>query len=102
MFSVPDLPDYVTYLLIGGGTASYSAANKLKEHCPKAKILILGEESNLPYMRPPLSKQLWMDPLGPELKFKGRDGKESTYVIVKINLSFIHPNPTALELECFG
>jgi programmed cell death 8 (apoptosis-inducing factor) len=76
---ITDLPDYVTYLLIGGGTASYSAAKKLKDHCPKSKILIIGEEANLPYSRPPLSKQLWMDKDGPDLKFKGRDGKPARY-----------------------
>ena len=26
---------------------------------PLAKILIVGDEEHLPYMRPPLSKELW-------------------------------------------
>ena len=26
---------------------------------PKAQVLLIGEEATLPYMRPPLSKELW-------------------------------------------
>ncbi|XP_064636454.1 apoptosis-inducing factor 1, mitochondrial-like [Lineus longissimus] len=73
-----DIPDSVNYLLIGGGTASYSAAKTLKKQSPKDKILIITEESNLPYSRPPLSKQLWMSEDGANLKFKGRDGKPAS------------------------
>jgi NADPH-dependent 2,4-dienoyl-CoA reductase/sulfur reductase-like enzyme len=47
---------YVPYLLIGGGTATFSAFRAIKSIDAKAKILIVGDENRLPYMRPPLSK----------------------------------------------
>lgn len=47
------------YLLIGAGTASFSAYRAIRARDPKAKVLLIGEEASLPYMRPPLSKELW-------------------------------------------
>lgn len=53
------IPQEVPYLLIGGGTAAFSAFRSIKSRDPKAKVLVIGEEEDLPYMRPPLSKELW-------------------------------------------
>ncbi|XP_043502938.1 apoptosis-inducing factor 1, mitochondrial [Polistes fuscatus] len=53
------IPQEVPYLLIGGGTAAFSAFRSIKSRDPKAKVLIISEEEDLPYMRPPLSKELW-------------------------------------------
>ena len=58
-----DIPEHVPYLLIGAGTASFAAYRAIKSRDPTAKILIVGEENRLPYMRPPLSKELWYPPL---------------------------------------
>lgn len=49
------------YLIIGGGTASFSAFRAIRLRDPIAKILVLSKELDTPYMRPPLSKELWMD-----------------------------------------
>ncbi|KAJ2998913.1 Apoptosis-inducing factor 1, mitochondrial [Globomyces sp. JEL0801] len=51
-------PD-VDYILIGGGTASFSAMQAIREVNPTAKVLIISEEEFFPYQRPPLSKELW-------------------------------------------
>jgi len=51
----------VPYLLIGAGTASFAAYRAIKSKDPTAKILIVGDENRLPYMRPPLSKELWFN-----------------------------------------
>ena len=53
------IPSEVSYLLIGGGTASFAAARAIRVNDVKAKILIISEENHLPYRRPPLSKELW-------------------------------------------
>ncbi|XP_076231623.1 apoptosis inducing factor isoform X2 [Calliopsis andreniformis] len=53
------IPKEVPYLLIGGGTAAFSAFRSIKSRDPKAKVLVITEESDFPYMRPPLSKELW-------------------------------------------
>ncbi|XP_078045041.1 apoptosis inducing factor isoform X2 [Augochlora pura] len=53
------IPKEVPYLLIGGGTAAFSAFRSIKSRDPKAKVLVIMEENGFPYMRPPLSKELW-------------------------------------------
>lgn len=47
-------------MLIGGGTASFAAFRAIKSHDPKAKVMVLSDELQTPYMRPPLSKELWL------------------------------------------
>uniref|UniRef100_A0A8C2FB52 Apoptosis-inducing factor 1, mitochondrial n=1 Tax=Cyprinus carpio TaxID=7962 RepID=A0A8C2FB52_CYPCA len=74
-----DVPEHAPYLLIGGGTASFAAARSIRARDPGARVLIVTEESELPYMRPPLSKELWFsdDPKATEtLRFKQWNGKE--------------------------
>ncbi|XP_016143718.1 apoptosis-inducing factor 1, mitochondrial-like isoform X3 [Sinocyclocheilus grahami] len=74
-----DVPEHAPYLLIGGGTASFAAARSIRARDPGARVLIVTEESDLPYMRPPLSKELWFsdDPKVIEtLRFKQWNGKE--------------------------
>ncbi|XP_053696104.1 apoptosis-inducing factor 1, mitochondrial [Sabethes cyaneus] len=78
--SSKDLPKEVPYLLIGGGTASFAAFRAIKGHDAKAKVLVISNEPEMPYMRPPLSKELWFNPeeraqLEP-LKFRQWNGVE--------------------------
>ncbi|XP_011195258.2 putative apoptosis-inducing factor 1, mitochondrial isoform X1 [Zeugodacus cucurbitae] len=54
-----ELPKHVPYLLIGGGTAAFSAFRAIKSNDPRAKVLMITNENRKPYMRPPLSKELW-------------------------------------------
>ncbi|XP_054743148.1 putative apoptosis-inducing factor 1, mitochondrial isoform X2 [Anastrepha obliqua] len=54
-----DLPKHVPYLLVGGGTAAFSAFRAIKSNDPRAKVLMITDEMRKPYMRPPLSKELW-------------------------------------------
>jgi len=73
------LPESVPYLLVGAGTAAFAACRSIKSRDPTAKILIIGDEARLPYMRPPLSKELWFvnDQQSKEdLMFKQWNGKE--------------------------
>nr|CAD7411149.1 unnamed protein product [Timema poppensis] len=56
-----EIPNEVPYLLIGGGTASFSASKAIRESDPKAKILIVSYEPHFPYVRTPLSKELWLN-----------------------------------------
>jgi len=75
----PGVPSHVPYLLIGAGTASFAAYRAIKAKDPLAKILIVGEEERLPYMRPPLSKELWFmtdKEAVQELRFKQWNGRE--------------------------
>ncbi|HLF77729.1 MAG TPA: FAD-dependent oxidoreductase [Dehalococcoidia bacterium] len=47
----------VNYLIIGGGLASIRAARQIRKGDPDGSILVAGEEPDLPYDRPPLSKE---------------------------------------------
>nr|AMY56536.1 AIF1 [Botryllus schlosseri] len=75
---LPTVPESAQYLLIGGGTASHSAMRAIRKRDPTAKILIITEEELRPYMRPPLSKELWYSDdreLARQLIFKQWNGK---------------------------
>lgn len=77
--SRPEIPSHAPFLLIGGGTAAFAAARSIRARDPGARVLIISEEDNPPYMRPPLSKELWFseDPNVVEtLRFKQWNGKE--------------------------
>lgn len=74
-----DIPSKVPYLLIGGGTASFSAFRAIKSQDPKAKVMVITNELEMPYMRPPLSKEMWNYADGnsdDNLKFKQWNGVE--------------------------
>ncbi|KXJ12564.1 Apoptosis-inducing factor 1, mitochondrial [Exaiptasia diaphana] len=76
---LPEIPEKVTYVLIGGGTASFAAYRAIRKGDPKAQVLIIGEEEHPPYMRPPLSKEFWYgddDVAVANLRFKQWNGKE--------------------------
>ncbi|XP_006825404.1 apoptosis-inducing factor 1, mitochondrial-like [Saccoglossus kowalevskii] len=75
----PELPGYIPYLLIGGGTASFAAFRAIRAKDSTAQILIVTAEDHLPYMRPPLSKEFWFsdDKKAVEnLRFKQWNGRE--------------------------
>ena len=48
---------HVKYLLVGGGLASSSAAEAIREIDREGSLLLVGQEVNRPYHRPPLSKE---------------------------------------------
>src|SRR5437868_2921983 len=48
---------HVKYLLVGGGLASVSAARAIREFDSQGELMMVGQEINRPYHRPPLSKQ---------------------------------------------
>lgn len=96
--------------MIGGGTASFAAFRAIKSHDPKAKVLVISNEIETPYMRPPLSKELWLSSEstgsngtnsstgakspasseGGELKFKQWNGVERS-LYYEPNDFYIHP-----------
>ena len=76
---LPKVPTHAPYVIIGGGTASHAACRAIRKRDPTAKILVIGEEEVLPYMRPPLSKELWFsedEDTADTLFFKQWNGKK--------------------------
>ncbi|GHH17175.1 NAD(P)/FAD-dependent oxidoreductase [Streptomyces lanatus] len=45
-----------TFVIVGGGLAAGKAAEALREHGHGGRIVIIGDEREKPYVRPPLSK----------------------------------------------
>jgi NADPH-dependent 2,4-dienoyl-CoA reductase/sulfur reductase-like enzyme len=50
---------HYTYLIIGGGMAAHAAVRGIRELDQSGSIVLISEESDPPYKRPPLSKKLW-------------------------------------------
>jgi NADPH-dependent 2,4-dienoyl-CoA reductase/sulfur reductase-like enzyme len=48
-----------SYIIIGAGLTGASAVEGIRQVDQRGSILLLGAEQDLPYDRPPLSKQLW-------------------------------------------
>lgn len=48
-----------SYVIVGAGLSGASAVEGIRQVDKRGSILLLGAEEDLPYDRPPLSKQLW-------------------------------------------
>jgi 3-phenylpropionate/trans-cinnamate dioxygenase ferredoxin reductase subunit len=76
-----------SFIIVGGGLAGAIAAQTLREEGFDGRITLLGQESNSPYERPPLSKDY----------LQGKTGRDSI---------FVHPEPWyaehAVELRLGG
>jgi NADPH-dependent 2,4-dienoyl-CoA reductase/sulfur reductase-like enzyme len=48
-----------SYVVVGAGLSGASAVEGIRQVDQRGSILLLGAEKDLPYDRPPLSKQLW-------------------------------------------
>jgi hypothetical protein len=48
---------HVKYLLVGGGVASSAAAAAIRELDTEGDLLLVGQEINRPYRRPPLCRE---------------------------------------------
>ncbi len=48
-----------TYVIVGASLAGASAVEGIREHDRTGRILLIGNEAELPYDRPPLTKKLW-------------------------------------------
>lgn len=74
------------YIIVGGGLAGASAVEGIRERDAQGIILLIGAESQRPYNRPPLSKQLWT-------------GKETLDTIFVHDLEFYERQRAALALN---
>lgn len=47
------------YLIVGGGMTADAACRGIREHDEGGRIVVVGDDPEPPYQRPPLSKALW-------------------------------------------
>ncbi|CDH58611.1 apoptosis-inducing factor mitochondrial [Lichtheimia corymbifera JMRC:FSU:9682] len=90
------------YVLIGAGTASFAAAQAIKEKDPQANVIIIGDEEYAPYMRPPLSKELWFseDPeVAKKLVFKDWQGNERNTIYQDLAEYQVIPDASGSDLQ---
>ena len=88
----------VTYLLLGGGLASATAAEEIRKRDPNGSIVIVCKEPQRPYNRPPLSKEY----LRGEINDTGTYGNGGIYVhepewYGEQRVELLHGEATALD-----
>ncbi|MFK0119547.1 NAD(P)/FAD-dependent oxidoreductase [Streptomyces sp. NPDC090994] len=64
------MPRVNTFVIVGGGLAAGKAAEELREHGHDGPLLVIGDEPERPYIRPPLSKGYLL----------GKEDRESIHV----------------------
>src|SRR5215470_17666171 len=73
------------YLVIGGGRAADAAVRGMRELDRMSSILVVSEENDPPYDRPPLSKALWkgkaVDTVWRQTERAGADVRLGTKVV---------------------
>jgi 3-phenylpropionate/trans-cinnamate dioxygenase ferredoxin reductase subunit len=55
-----------TFVIVGGGLAGAKAAETLRAQGFDGEVVLFGDEAELPYERPPLSKEVLLGKAGPE------------------------------------
>jgi len=59
-----------TFVIVGGGLAAGKAAEELRAHGHDGPVVVIGDEQERPYIRPPLSKGYLL----------GKEDRESVHV----------------------
>ena len=60
-------PRTPSFVIVGGGLAGATAAETLREEGFDGRVMLIGDEADLPYERPPLSKGYLLGKAGREL-----------------------------------
>ncbi|QBR71040.1 pyridine nucleotide-disulfide oxidoreductase [Beijerinckiaceae bacterium] len=76
-----------TVAIIGGGQAGGEVATLLRQNRFKGRIVLIGEEKHLPYMRPPLSKAFLAREIGADaLIYKAAVAYEKAQVEMRLGV----------------
>lgn len=90
-----------TYVIVGGGLAGVSAAEALRGAGFDGRVVLVGEEHEPPYQRPPLSKALLRGEVAPDFAFLR---SPAFYVTNAIELHLgdrvARVDPSARDVEC--
>lgn len=86
-------------VVVGGGQAGYQLAESLREEGFDGPIRIICGESQLPYQRPPLSKQLATESFGSDIAFATEDGLASQRIDVELGHQAVAIDRQARHVE---
>ena len=70
-------PVAIKYVLVGSGPSSFSAIKGIRKNDEHGEIVMISEESDLPYQKPPLSKELWLTG-NDDMEFKDWQGQNAS------------------------
>ncbi len=88
------------YLIVGSGLAGVSAIKGIRAEDDSGTILLVGEEEELPYNRPPLTKDLLLgDKTVEEVQLEGESFYRENDVEVKLGTEAVGINVDEKEVE---
>jgi 3-phenylpropionate/trans-cinnamate dioxygenase ferredoxin reductase subunit len=89
-----------TIIIVGGGQAAAQAVDTLRREGFDGRLLLIGEEPELPYQRPPLSKKYLSGELAAErLLFRHRSFYDEHRVELRLGLPAVRLNRRSREVE---
>src|ERR1700721_4715223 len=89
-----------TILIIGGGQAGAQAVDTLRREGFGGRLVLVGEEPELPYQRPPLSKKYLSAELAADrLLFRHRAFYDEHRVELRLGRRAVRLDPAARQVE---
>lgn len=91
------------YLIVGGGLAGAAAVAGIRELDAQGTVLLISREKDLPYERPPLTKDLWFGKKSvPEIFVRSEDDYRRLGVTVILGRTVTAVNTRAMEIGTDG
>lgn len=90
-----------TYVIVGAGLAGASAAEALRAEGFDGRILLIGEEQDPPYQRPPLSKELLRGEVAPDFpSLRAPDFYDRAAIELHLGDRVVHVDTGAARVDC--
>ncbi|MFL2131582.1 NAD(P)/FAD-dependent oxidoreductase [Ruoffia sp. FAM 20858] len=88
------------YIILGGGMAGANAAMEIRKYDREGTLLIVTQENDKPYYRPPLSKEFWTEPDYPkETIYYNISDDESIDFLTGTTVKQINADQQTIEIE---
>lgn len=88
------------YVLVGGGMGAGFATLGIREQDQEGSILIISNETHVPYERPALTKKLWIDDEFQEEDTKiGAEDEENVEIVFEREVVKVSPEDQTVTLE---
>lgn len=88
------------YIILGGGMAGANAAMEIRKRDREGTLLIVTQEADKPYHRPPLSKEFWTEPNYPkESIYYNIANDDSIDILTQTTIKRINADQRTVENE---